>query len=276
MPSLSFLRCVKTCMREEFHQTKNGLSAFTALSMNVERPGGDFFVHRLHALPGERTGVLDRLLADLAEARVIGGIVLVRREAVQDAARAELRLEGRVLRVVDVLRFFLGVEVVEIAEPLIEPVHRGQHVVAVAEVVLAELAGRVAERLEQLGERRVCLGQTLGRARQADLGEAGADGRLPGDERRAAGGAALLAVPVGEQRALLGDAVDVRRPVAHHAHVVGADVELADVVAPDDEDVGFLRLLRGGRRGEQRHGDGHRQGHHPGDSVLFHRSSLLV
>jgi hypothetical protein len=35
----------------------------------------------------------------------------------------------------------------------------------------------------------------------------------------------------------LGDAVDVGRLVAHHAVVVGADVELADVVAPDDEDV---------------------------------------
>jgi hypothetical protein len=33
------------------------------------------------------------------------------------------------------------------------------------------------------------------------LREAGADGRLAGDERRAAGGAALLAIPVGEERA---------------------------------------------------------------------------
>ena len=137
-------------MRVEFHQTKNGLPAFAALSMNVERPGGDFLVHRLHALVGQRAGVLALLLADLAEARVDGRIVLVRRKAVQHAARAELRLEGRVLRVVHVLRFLLGVEVVEVAEPLIEPVDRGQHVVAVAEVVLAELAGRVAERLEQV------------------------------------------------------------------------------------------------------------------------------
>ena len=38
----------------------------------------------------------------------------------------------------------------------------------------------------------------------------------------------------------LADAVNVRRLVAHHAHVVGADVELADVITPDDEDVGFL------------------------------------
>ena len=47
----------------------------------------------------------------------------------------------------------------------------------------------------------------------------------------------------------LGDAVDVGRPVAHHAAVVGADVEPADVVAPDDEDVGLAGLrLRGARR----------------------------
>ena len=188
-------------------------------------------------LPGQRAGVFAFLLADLAEARIDGRVVLIRREAVQHAARAELRLEGRILRVVDILRFLLGIEVVEVAEPFVEPVDRGQHVVAVAEVVLAELAGRIAKRPEQFGYRRVFLLQSLRRAGQADLGQAGADGRLPGDECRAAGGAALLAVPVGEQGALLGDAVDVRRPVAHHPHVVGADVENSDVVAPDDENV---------------------------------------
>ena len=160
-----------------------------------------------------------------------------------------------ILRIVHVLRLLLRVQVVEVAEELVEPVDGGEHVVAVAEVVLAELAGGVAERLEQIGERRVFLLQPLGRARQADLGEAGANRRLPGDERRAAGGAALLAVPVGEQRAFLGDAVDVGRLVAHHAQVVGADVELADVIAPDDEDVGFLR--RGRRRLSRRRSDPH-------------------
>src|SRR5262249_43200490 len=39
-----------------------------------------------------------------------------------------------------------------------------------------------------------------------------------------------------------GDAVDVRRLVAHQAAAVGADVGYADVVAEDDEDV---RLLAG-------------------------------
>ena len=47
---------------------------------------------------------------------------------------------------------------------------------------------------------------------------------LAEDERGAPGGAALLGVGVGEERAFLRDAVDVRRPVAHDAVVVGADV----------------------------------------------------
>ena len=128
-------------------------------------------------------------------------------------------------------------------------------------MVLAELAGDVALRPEQRGDRRVGGRHALGRAWQADLGEAGADRRLAGDEGGAAGGAALLAVPVGEHRALVGDAVDVGRLVAHHPAVVRADVESADVVAPDDEDVRLLRLCLGRRRhcdeAGERHGGCH-------------------
>ncbi len=50
-------------------------------------------------------------------------------------------------------------------------------------------------------------------------------------------GATLLRVGVGEHRSLLSQAVDVRRLVAHHTVVVGADVMHADVITPDDEDV---------------------------------------
>ena len=75
------------------------------------------------------------------------------------------------------------------------------------------------------------------RAGHADLGHAGADRHAAADERRAARRAALLRVVVGEADAFLGDAVDVRRLVAHHAAVVVADVPGADVIAPDDEDV---------------------------------------
>ena len=44
----------------------------------------------VHALAGERAGVLDRLLADAAETRVIGRIVLVGRLAFEHPAGAEL------------------------------------------------------------------------------------------------------------------------------------------------------------------------------------------
>src|SRR5262249_6481051 len=79
-------------------------------------------------------------------------------------------------------------------------------------------------------------------AGQADLEQAGAEGTLPGDECSPASGAGLLSVAVGEDCPLLGDAVDVGRTVTHHAAVVGAKVPVADVVAPDDEDV---RLFAG-------------------------------
>ena len=77
------------------------------------------------------------------------------------------------------LRLLLGVEVIEVAEELVEAVHRRQELVAVAEMVLAELAGGVAERLERLGDGDVLGLQAERRARQADLGQAGAQ-RRPG------------------------------------------------------------------------------------------------
>jgi hypothetical protein len=133
-------------------------------------------------------------------------------------------------------------------------VHGRQELVAVAEMVLAELSGCVALRLEQLGNGRVLVRQPLLCARQADLQQPGAQRGLAGDEGGAAGGAGLLAVVVGEDCALVGDAVDVGRAIAHHAAVVGADVPVADVVAHDDEDVGLLLwLLRRRGRGQRAH-----------------------
>ena len=53
--------------------------------------------HGLHPLLGQRAGVLDPLLADPAPARVLGGVVLVGRPAVQHAARPEPLPEVREL-----------------------------------------------------------------------------------------------------------------------------------------------------------------------------------
>ena len=131
---------------------------------------------------------------------------------------------------------------IEIAEELVEAVDRRQRLVAVADVVLAELAGSVAEAFEQAADRGIQLAHAHRRARKADFGQAGADAVLAGEERRATGGARLLAVVVQEPEALLGDAVDVGRFIAHQPVAVATDVGDADVVAEDDEDVGFFRF----------------------------------
>jgi hypothetical protein len=49
----------------------------------------------------------------------------------------------------------------------------------------------------------------------------------------------LLGVVVGEHHAFARDAIDVRRLVAHQTERIGADVGLADIVAEDDQDIGF-------------------------------------
>ena len=67
------------------------------------------------------------------------------------------------------LRLVLGIEVVKVAEELIEAVNGRQELVAVAEMVLAELSGHVAKRLEQIGERRVLLRQSFLRSRQPNF-----------------------------------------------------------------------------------------------------------
>src|SRR5262249_42363939 len=84
---------------------------------------------------------------------------------------------------------------------------------------------------------------------------AGADGALAGDEGGAAGGAALLPVPVGEAGPFPGDAVDVGRLISHDAAVVAAGVDPADVIPPDDEDIGLLRPALGPRGGTEQEGE---------------------
>ena len=172
--------------------------------------------------------------------------ILPSADGLDHAARAVLLLELRVLGIEVALRLLLGVEVVEVAEELVEAVLGRQMLVAVAEMVLAELAGRIALRLHDVGDGRHPVLDAMRIAGHADRQQAGAERLLAEDERGAAGGAALLAVASVKIAPSLRDAVDVGRAVAHHAHRVGADLGNADVVAEDDEDV---RPLSGRRRG---------------------------
>jgi hypothetical protein len=204
--------------------------------------GNELVVAGFHALARERPRVLDPLLADLAPARVDRLVVLVRGPAVQHAAWAEVLSEVRELRlgwVVRHLGLFLGVEVIEVAEELVEAMVGRQHVVQVAEVVLAELTSGVPLLLEQRRDGDDLLRHADRRARQADLRQPGAIHALAGDERSAPGGAALLAVRIREHHPFLREPVDVGRVIAHQTVRIATQIRDADVVAPEHEDVGL-------------------------------------
>src|SRR4030095_9873236 len=106
----------------------------------VARSLKELLVCSLHALLVEGAGVGAVLLAPLAESRIFAWRLDGRRRAPEHAARAEAQLELCALRVVRVLRLVLGVEVVEIAEELVEAVHGGEELVAVPEMILAALS----------------------------------------------------------------------------------------------------------------------------------------
>ena len=153
-----------------------------------------------------------------------------------------------VLRVVEPVRIGHRVEVIEVAEELVEAVHGRQVLVQIAQVVLAELSGGVAQRLQHGGDRHRLVGHADIGAGLADGRQARAYGQFAGDKVRAARRAARLGVVVGEQHAFGGQLVEVRRLAGHDAPMIGADIEPADIVAHDDKDVGLagrrrLRLL---------------------------------
>src|SRR5690606_877416 len=112
-----------------------------------------------------------------------------------------------------------------------------EHVIEVAEMVLSELSRGVALILQRACDGQRLLGHADRSAGKSHLGETGAKHALPGDERRAAGGAGLFTVAVDEHHALVGDAVDVGRAIAHEAMRVATEVRDTDVVAPDYENV---------------------------------------
>src|SRR5579871_2498916 len=190
---------------------------------------GNLVIDGFHALSRERTGILNRLAS------------LAIRPAMQYASRSETFFEIRILRIVRILGLFFGVQMVEIAEELIEAVHGRQEFVLVAEMVLAELPCSVAEGLQQFGDGRILRAKTQVRSRHADLGQTGANRVLTGDERGAAGRATLLTIIVSKGCSFMPDAVDIRRPITHLAAIVVADIPPANIVTPQYEDIRLPR-----------------------------------
>ena len=140
------------------HPGEERLARFFLACDEVDAGLGGFVVDGLHALLGERSGVLDSLLAQRAEARVDLIGFLLGGPGMHHTARQHLRAELRSLLfgwVVRVFGLFLGVEVVQVAEELVETVCGGQVLVEITEMVLAELASGITDGLEQCRDRRV-------------------------------------------------------------------------------------------------------------------------
>jgi hypothetical protein len=79
----------------------------------VHGVGQQIVLDRLHPLARQRAGVLDDLLADAAETRVLGGVVHVRRPALQHPAGHEQLPDRRIIaRVVRLFGLLFGVQVV--------------------------------------------------------------------------------------------------------------------------------------------------------------------
>lgn len=113
----------------------------------------------------QRARVRDLLLADAAPARILRRIIRVAGNAADDVARSEPFAEFSVLRILRVVGFLQRVEVVEDAVEFVEAVNRRQICVSIPEMVLADLRRRVAERFEEIRDRRIGLLQALFRRR---------------------------------------------------------------------------------------------------------------
>jgi hypothetical protein len=152
-----------------------------------------------------------------------------------------------------------GVEVIEVAPEFLEAVRSRQRVGVVAQMVLAELAGGVAEIVQKLGDRRRA-GPQVGRAaRELRRNHSGAQRVHSGKEGVASRRATLLGVVIGEHCAFLADLVDVRRLSDHQATVIDARLHPADIVAHDEENVRFALRLRGRLLRRTRRGNEHRE-----------------
>src|SRR5271165_257987 len=112
----------------------------------------------------------------------------------------------------------------------------------IAQMVLAELAGGVAEVQQELGEAgrpRLQVRRTAGQLRR---NHAGAQRIHAGDKGTTSRGATLHGEVVHEDRAFVCDAVNVGCFPDHQAAVIATRLHPADVVAHNDEDIGFLFL----------------------------------
>src|SRR5208337_4470571 len=125
----------------------------------------------------------------------------------------------------------------------------------VAHMPLTGEVRRVAVFLEKFGDRRRLLPDVVLVTRGNYDRERRADRNTPGHERGAAGGATRLAVPAGENGALLGDAIDIwcGMAEARASSRIAAEIIPTGVIGHQHDDVGFLVLrLQGSACADER------------------------
>ena len=177
-------------MREDMHARgihpdEEWLSRLDLFAHESDRPVRRLVVNRLHALDVERPAVLD----------LAAGV------GVDDAAHViDLEKSRVVFRPIRHLRLLLGVQVIEIPVELVEAVVGGKIFVTVTEMVLSELPGGITKRLERLRDGDVPLLKTNRRSGSTNFRKPCTDWRLPGNERGAARGAAVLACPMSSPK----------------------------------------------------------------------------
>ena len=237
-----------------------GLLGIVAIE-EVDHLGGDFLIHCPGSVQGQRpfvTASLLRLRAVVGMApkhrprgrqancrmRINGARNLWHARDRRVAARRSNALNQRGLIEIREAHSLHRVEMVEVAPVFLEAVRCRQRRSMVAQMVLPELAGRVAEIEQEFGDRWSARPQVGRAAGQLGRDHAGAQRIHTGEEGIAPRGAALHGNVVHEDCALVPDAVDVRRFADHQATVVDARLHPADVIAHDEKDVGLLWLLR--------------------------------
>ncbi len=171
------------------------------------------------------------------------------------------------------------------AEPRVEAVAHRQELGELSQVPLADDAGGVAARLQQLGERDLLGRQSRRRIGAEDAGRfravaaehAVAHRQPAGEQRGPAGRAHRLDVERRPLLALCGHAIEPRR--ADGGRAEGAEVAVAEVVGEDDDEVGRrgacglvgARPDRGGGCGSQRR----RRGRAAGERAAWCGASYL-
>src|SRR5271167_1562376 len=102
------------------------------LVYELERQVENLIVYSLHPFRIKRACILDLLLAYFPPARVHGRIIFIGSPGMNHVARANLTQQF--LRVAGVRRILHRIEVIEVAEELIEAVNGGQKLIEIAKM----------------------------------------------------------------------------------------------------------------------------------------------